>query len=340
MATIIDGYNVLYVVGLLSRRIAPGTLERARKALLHFVVATTDVEQRKRTTVVFDANDPPPGAQSVFEFKGITVRFAVRHSSADALIEELIYRESAPRSLEVVSSDHRIQQVAKRRRARAIDSDTWYDQQQRLRPNTAPIEIVEEPQRYQGTDTSQVDFWLATFGMPPSNQGESSRSFQGDSAALTDSQPTSAARPAPAPTPTATQPPTGLSPAAQQSTTTESIPSTLSPSSQPTGKFLQRDTKAADRNPFPLSPSGNAARKPSPRGSASETPSRRVPHKPIDLAAASWDDVAQPFPPDYLAECAALIEKLEQTNEPLQGGLTGLQPKLDSHVAKKNDRIP
>lgn len=339
MATIIDGYNVLYVVGLLSRRIAPGTLERARQALLNFVVATTDVEQRKRTTVVFDANDPPPGAQSVFEFKGITVRFAVRHSSADALIEELIYRESAPRSLEVVSSDHRIQQVAKRRRARAIDSDTWYDQQQRLRPNTTPIEIAEEPQRYQGTDTSQVDFWLATFGMPPSNQGENSRSFQVDSAALTDARPTSAARPAPAPTPTATLPPTGVSPAAQQSATTESIPSTMSASSRPAEKPLNRHTNSADRNPPLHSPGENTAAKPSSRVSASETPPRRVTNKPIDLAAASWDDVAQPFPPDYLAECAALIEKLEQTNEPVQGGLTDLKPKPDSPVTKKNNRI-
>ncbi len=75
---------------------------------------------------MFDAADAPPGLPRTLEHRGLTVRFAAKSGSADELIEELIRADSAPRRLMVVSSDHRLQRAARRRKATAIDSDVWY----------------------------------------------------------------------------------------------------------------------------------------------------------------------------------------------------------------------
>ena len=79
-------------------------------------------------TVVFDARQAPPGLPRELSHRGITVRFAAGYESADELIEQLIQRDSAPRRLVVVSSDHRLHRAARRRKAQAIDSDQWYEQ--------------------------------------------------------------------------------------------------------------------------------------------------------------------------------------------------------------------
>ena len=63
MPTIIDGYNLLHVVGLLSDTIGPGGLERSRLALLNFLAETLDPDEVPQTIVVFDAHNAPWGAR-------------------------------------------------------------------------------------------------------------------------------------------------------------------------------------------------------------------------------------------------------------------------------------
>ena len=75
----------------------------------------------------------PGDCRGALEHRGITVRFAAQYEEADELIEELIRADSAPRRLVVVSSDHRIQRAARRRRAKAVDSDVWYAELVRAR---------------------------------------------------------------------------------------------------------------------------------------------------------------------------------------------------------------
>ena len=69
-----------------------------------------------QTTIVFDAKQAPPGLPHQLDHGGITVIFARGYDDADELIEELIASNSTPRRLTVVSSDHRIQRAARRRR--------------------------------------------------------------------------------------------------------------------------------------------------------------------------------------------------------------------------------
>jgi predicted RNA-binding protein with PIN domain len=128
MSLLIDGYNLLNSVGIVGRGLGPGGLERSRLALLNFLAESLPPGEVARTTVVFDAGDAPRGLPRVVEHRGLTVRFSAGYEDADALIEELIRAESAPRRLTVVSSDHRLHRAARRRKARAVDSDVWYAQ--------------------------------------------------------------------------------------------------------------------------------------------------------------------------------------------------------------------
>jgi len=126
MALLIDGYNLLYATDIFPRADDPATLERARLALLDFLVAALPPKTLARTVVVFDAMQAPPGLPRELDHRGLAVRFARRGGTADDLLEELIAVEPDPRNLLVVSSDHRVQRAARQRGANFTDSQPWY----------------------------------------------------------------------------------------------------------------------------------------------------------------------------------------------------------------------
>lgn len=161
MPLLIDGYNLLNVTGIIGRGVGPGSLERARRALLNFLAESLDAGEAQRTTVVFDAGDDAPRQlPRRVNHRGIAVHFAARYEDADSMIEELIAADSAPRSLTVVSSDHRIQRAARRRRAKAVDSDRWY--QETLRRRAAPTP-ARETKPATPLSPGEVQHWIDTF---------------------------------------------------------------------------------------------------------------------------------------------------------------------------------
>jgi len=166
MSLLIDGYNLLNAVGIIGRGIRTTSLERSRLALLNFLAESLEPSEIATTTIVFDAHSPPPGLPRVLEHRGLKIRFAGQYDDADSLLEELIRADTSPRRLTVVSSDHRLQRAAHRRRARAVDSDVWYGEIIHRRhakasttagsvPRTKPnVPLLEE----------EVERWLRQFG--------------------------------------------------------------------------------------------------------------------------------------------------------------------------------
>ena len=65
---------------------------------------------------------------------GITVRFAATGKDADDTIEELIAAHSAPRQIWLVSSDHRLQRSAQKRRGTFTDSEDFVQELERRGP--------------------------------------------------------------------------------------------------------------------------------------------------------------------------------------------------------------
>src|SRR5690349_4897641 len=119
---LIDGYNLLHAAGLARRSYGPGDLERSRHDLLRLIAGQMSDEQRRRTTFVFDAKDPPPDADRIGTHAEMMVLYAAQDEEADDLIERMIARHDAPRNLVVVSSDHRLHKAARRRKSSPIDS--------------------------------------------------------------------------------------------------------------------------------------------------------------------------------------------------------------------------
>ena len=122
---LIDGYNLWWNTGEFGPDNDDGTLQGARDSLTNWLITTLPANLRKKTVLVFDAKNPPPNRGFLFDRGGITIHFAVGYPDADTLMEEYIRIHHAPRNLTVVTSDHRIQRAAKRKRATAMDADRW-----------------------------------------------------------------------------------------------------------------------------------------------------------------------------------------------------------------------
>ena len=169
MPLIIDGYNLLNATGIAGRGNGPGRLEQARQALLNTLVESLPADEISKTTVVFDASESPWGVQRQLNHRGISVYFAAKDDDADSLIERLITAHSAPKRLTVVSSDHRLQRAAKRRRATAIDSDIWFNQLLRERAERTANRTksaAADPAKPEGPfSPGEVDLWLREFGL-------------------------------------------------------------------------------------------------------------------------------------------------------------------------------
>ncbi len=162
---LIDGYNVLHAAGLARRSYGPGEFEKRRRDLIRLISQQLSPRERRRTTVVFDASDRTvmPSPPQVMD--DVLVMFADEGGDADATIERLIQQNSAPRRMCVVSSDHRLQKAARRRRAKFVDSEVFL---QRLARRSTPDERrrqqVEPAAKHSGQlPSGEVDAWLRVF---------------------------------------------------------------------------------------------------------------------------------------------------------------------------------
>ncbi len=172
---LIDGYNLIFQCGLEGRSRTPASLQRARHRLIgELKVGLTD-SIRKRTAIVFDATRLPSGESEPTQTdSGLTIIYAIDHEDADTLIELLIQKNSTPKKLTVVSSDHRLHKAALRRKSIPIDSDQWFDQITGESPKKMAGKPSEE-EKPQIENLSDVD-WMAEFGLAQGASGDSQSS--------------------------------------------------------------------------------------------------------------------------------------------------------------------
>jgi len=166
---LIDGYNFLNASGIDTQdQIFHGgtSLERNRLALLDFLVGHLTPEELAATVVVFDGHYSRRSNTEQFTYHGLTVRFAARYPDADSLLEEMIREHTSPRRLTVISSDHRIQRAAHRRRARFIDSDIWYRKlcarHSRRMQTTQQVQVASDKESIE-LSPEDLESWLQEF---------------------------------------------------------------------------------------------------------------------------------------------------------------------------------
>jgi predicted RNA-binding protein with PIN domain len=164
MHFLIDGYNLLHVMGLMRPRLGPDGLLRARRALLGRLAGALSAEEHE-VTVVFDAAEAPPDVPDEERHRGIRVLYSQRKGEeADDVIERLIQHDSAPKRLTVVSNDQRLVRAAKRRSALAMDGSRFLDWLDRQYASKQPEKPNAEPrEKDRGAGPSEAAHWLREF---------------------------------------------------------------------------------------------------------------------------------------------------------------------------------
>jgi predicted RNA-binding protein with PIN domain len=145
MAILIDGYNLLHATDVFCDHPHPQPVEKLHQALIDHLLTLIDAAEASRTTIVFDAKGRRARARRQLQYRNVTVHYSARSETADTLIDELIQLHPAPRQLTVVSSDHQVHRSARRRKAKAIDSEVWYAQQVRRKRARTPIDQAARP---------------------------------------------------------------------------------------------------------------------------------------------------------------------------------------------------
>lgn len=158
MHLLVDGYNLLFALGMLPKQVKPGDLQSARQALLTWLAASLG-SHASGTTVVFDSSQSKTELPTPVRHQGLEVRFTSRREEADDLIEQLIHTHPQPHKLTVLTSDQRLHKAARRRGAHVVRSEealAWLEQlQQQAQPKPKPTPPAPPP--------AESDYWLKQF---------------------------------------------------------------------------------------------------------------------------------------------------------------------------------
>jgi len=157
MPLIIDGHNLLWAV----QKAGEGA-ESISDIQLCWIVGRYLKQTGESGEIVFDGTGPVDKSQ----FDNITnlqVLFVGRATDADSVIEQKIEVSTAPRRLTVVSSDRRLRNAARARKATAVKSEVfWNDVAKQLSRKRA---AKEPPEKRLGLTESETQQWLRIFGL-------------------------------------------------------------------------------------------------------------------------------------------------------------------------------
>jgi uncharacterized protein len=157
---VIDGYNLMHAMGILTGKVQPLGLVRARLQFQEFLVHAFGAHSNQ-VTVVFDAARAPAKLAREQTYKGLTILLSACQQEADDLIEALIAKHTSARHLVVVSSDHRLQTAAHRKGAQSMDCTAFLDflDQQHV---GQPVEGAAEKQNEQLSE-QEINTWMQEF---------------------------------------------------------------------------------------------------------------------------------------------------------------------------------
>ena len=159
MPVLIDGYNLYHYAKALYQE------DGVALALPAFcrVVAEWTNQSKEKVLMVFDGNVPPPLRQNARSYGPVALEFTGQRCDADTAIELYIARSSAPKLLQVVSTDRRVRTAAKKRGCKVVTSDQfWLKMARKLTRKKAKPEPRENTS---GLLSHERDYWLKVFGL-------------------------------------------------------------------------------------------------------------------------------------------------------------------------------
>ena len=154
---IIDGHNLLHSIVKVHKDYGPTS-----DIQLCWIVSRYMKAIGENGEIVFDGTGPRD--KSRFDnIANLEVFFAGLGSDADSVIENKIKACTAPKRLTVVSSDRRLRDAARTRKATAVKSEVFWDNLQKQLNQKKP---VKEPEaKRSGLTESETRQWLEFFGI-------------------------------------------------------------------------------------------------------------------------------------------------------------------------------
>jgi predicted RNA-binding protein with PIN domain len=156
MPLLVDGNNLLYAV-----------CDALGQSLSRFALASMlsrfARNQDEKITVVFDGAPASRHDQDPFDLLDIQTHFAYP-GPADTVLCNLLQENSAPRRLEVVSTDREIRKAARRRKAKSLRSEDFATRLLQELDQPDPPPTVEPPEKRNGLTEDQTRKWLREFG--------------------------------------------------------------------------------------------------------------------------------------------------------------------------------
>jgi len=157
MAVIIDGHNLLHSIHEEDPDSEPISDVRLCRILGMFLKQTGE-----RGEIIFDGTGPLDKSR-FYNISNLEVFFAGLSSDADTVIEEKIKASTAPKKLTIVSSDRRLRDAARKRKATVVKSQIFWDN---LRKQLSRKKTITEPiGKRQGLSDGETDQWLKFFGL-------------------------------------------------------------------------------------------------------------------------------------------------------------------------------
>ena len=154
---IVDGHNLLWAVQKLSE-----DFKSISDLQLCYIISRYLKLTGEKGEIIFDGTGPRD--KSEFDnISNLEVFFAGLATDADTVIEDKIRASSAPRRLTIVSTDRRLRDAARARKATAIKSEVfWSNLQKRLKQKK---KIQEPPAKRLGLSEAETKQWLKFFGL-------------------------------------------------------------------------------------------------------------------------------------------------------------------------------
>ena len=154
---IIDGHNLLHSIIKIDHESEP-----ISDVQLCWVVNRYLKLIGEKGEIVFDGTGPRD--KSAFDnISNLEVSFAGLGTDADTVIENKIRANTAPKRLSIVSSDRRLRDAARTRKATAVKSEVFWGNLQKQLRRKRP---VKEPEaKRMGLSESETKQWLEFFGI-------------------------------------------------------------------------------------------------------------------------------------------------------------------------------
>ncbi len=154
---IIDGHNLLHSIVNISEE-----AESINDVQLCWIVSKYLGAIRKQGEIIFDGTGPRDKSQ-FDNIANLEVCFAGLGKDADTVIENKIKANTAPKRLSIVSSDRRLRDAARARKATAVKSEVFWGN---LRKQLRRKKPVKEPEAKRvGLSESETKQWLEFFGI-------------------------------------------------------------------------------------------------------------------------------------------------------------------------------